>query len=91
MIEVACLVGLGAIALLSLWDSYLLTPVTDRIVSLVESTSNRHLIRFIHCDYCIGFWLCLLGCLLAGKVLLTLPAYGVVVLWLTVHDAVSDE
>lgn len=72
-----CYIALVAVALLSLWDSFLIEPVVDKLRGLVSP--YPYAVYFLECHYCKGFWICAAGALIAGQPLLLFPSYGLLV------------
>jgi len=79
-------IGLTVIALLSLWDSYILLPTKKIVERWVLDSQCPSLIYFFNCDYCKGFWMCIIGALITPNILIAFPSYGIVVIWLTIME-----
>ena len=85
-----CYIGLIVIALLNLWNSYILTALKEWIGGRITNLSCPSLSYFYECDYCKGFWMCVLGGIIAGNGLYILPAYGIVVIGLSIKGINND-
>jgi hypothetical protein len=84
-------IGLSAVALQSLWNSYILRPVRVKIGEWVAGTGCPSLIYLYNCDYCKGFWMCVGGALLYSNLSLCIPSYGIVVLALYMRGCDDEE
>ena len=83
-------IGLTVIALLTLWNSKLLDPLHDRGAEIVANTGNASIIYFYECAYCKGFWMCVIGGIFLESLWLAFPAFGVVVIWLSLVDLLDS-
>lgn len=91
MIETIFIIGLSVIAVLSIWNSYVLEAVHDAASRAVHRVKWPWLVYFFDCDECKSFWLCLIGSLIAGNIIAALPAYGVVLFWISINELRSTE
>lgn len=81
------IIGLSTIALLSMWNSYILSYIVSYLQAAALRSGCAPLTYLLDCDYCKGFWLCVIGAAIAGEMWYMFPAYGLVVIGLGVQDA----
>lgn len=80
----AILIGFSVVGILAIWDSYALSSPVKAVKRWGAAMGQPLLVYLIECHLCKGFWLCLAGALIAGNLLLIVPAYGVVAVCLAV-------
>ena len=90
MLTTAILLGLTVVALLCLWNSYIISPIREAISRVVVRLGHPLLIYLSDCDYCKGFWMCVIGGIIVANWLVILPAYAIVVIGLSVGGAKDD-
>ena len=85
MISAILIIGLTTTALLSLWNSYILGTIKNKVDQWITGTGYPLLIYLNDCDYCKGFWLCVIGAAISSNLLIIFPSYGIVVIGLALQ------